>query len=54
MILQKGTVQALGDRNDIIPLLTARKEIETKKVEANGSGANYQAEELDDLDREDE
>ncbi|WP_193427011.1 type I secretion system permease/ATPase [Methyloceanibacter marginalis] len=54
MILTKGTVQALGERNDIIPLLTARKELAAQKAETNGGEANYQAEELDDLNRDDE
>lgn len=47
MVLKKGTVQALGDRGDIMPLLTGRKEL---AAQANGSGANYQAEELTDLE----
>ena len=54
MILTKGTVQALGERNDIIPLLTARKELAAQKAETNGGEANYQAEDLDDLNRDDE
>jgi ATP-binding cassette, subfamily C, type I secretion system permease/ATPase len=47
MVLKKGTVQALGDRGDIMPLLTGRKEL---AAQGNGGGANYQAEELTDLE----
>jgi len=47
IILKSGTVQALGSRNDIMPLIMGRKEIAAPR--ANGSSPDYQAEELTDL-----
>jgi ATP-binding cassette subfamily C protein len=51
MILKNGTVQALGPRDDIIPLFSGQKAL-AATAPVNGSGASYDPPELADLNDE--